>query len=318
LPTRRWFEPAPEDRARLLAEGRLLPVGAPFFPGFTPLPTHQFAFAVTRDPQAGGPLHAVPEQAEREVIIPVDEPGPNEALVYVLASEVNFNDIWGIIGVPVSPFDNHDLDYQVTGSGGVALVAALGSELRREGRLAVGDLVTIYAGQTDLLSPLAGRDPMFVGFAIQGYETDTGSHQQFLLVQGPQLNQAPPDMQLEAAGAYTLNLGTVVRALFTTLRIEAGRLLFVEGAATGTGLDALKSAARSGLDVVGLVSSEARAAFIRTQGATAVLNRSDPAFANLFKVVPDDVQADPDRRAAAALRGLACRRNRVSPLLSAS
>jgi acrylyl-CoA reductase (NADPH)/3-hydroxypropionyl-CoA dehydratase/3-hydroxypropionyl-CoA synthetase len=132
---------------------------------------------------------------------------------------------------------------------------------------------------------------MFVNFAIQGYETDTGSHQQFLLVQGPQLNPAPSDMPLEVAGAYTLNLGTIVRALFTTLRIEAERLLFVEGAATGTGLDALKSAARSGLDVVGLVSSEERAAFIKTQGAKAVLNRRDPAFANLFTAVPDDAEA---------------------------
>jgi acrylyl-CoA reductase (NADPH)/3-hydroxypropionyl-CoA dehydratase/3-hydroxypropionyl-CoA synthetase len=291
LPTRRWFEPTSEERDQLIAEGRLLPVGAPFFPGFTPLPTYQHAFGVTRDPKSGAPQHDVPEKAEREIIIPVGEPGPNEALVYVLTSEVNFNDIWGITGVPVSPFDNHDLDYQVTGSGGVALVAALGSELRREGRLAVGDLVTIYAGQTDLLSPLAGRDPMFVDFAIQGYETDTGSHQQFLLVQGPQLNPAPSDMRLEAAGAYTLNLGTIVRALFTTLRIEAGRLLFVEGAATGTGLDALKSAARSGLDVVGLVSSEERAAFIKTQGAKAALNRRDPAFADLFTAVPDGAEA---------------------------
>ena len=51
--------------------------------------------------------------------MPVPTPGPNEAVVYVLASEVNFNDIWAITGIPVSPFENHDLDYQVTGSGGV-------------------------------------------------------------------------------------------------------------------------------------------------------------------------------------------------------
>ncbi|MDE2356384.1 MAG: enoyl-CoA hydratase/isomerase family protein, partial [Alphaproteobacteria bacterium] len=288
LPTRRWFEPDAATREALLAEGKLLPVGAPFFPGFTPLPTHQYAFAVTRDPEQGAPRHDVPEKAEREVIVPVDAPGPNEALVYVLASEVNFNDIWGITGIPVSPFDNHDLDYQVTGSGGIGLVAALGSELRGEGRLAVGDLVTIYAGQTGLLSPLAGRDPMFVDFAIQGYETDTGSHQQFLRVQGPQLHPAPSDMRLETAGAYTLNLGTIWRALFTTLKIEAGKVLFVEGAATGTGLDALKSAARNGLDVVGLVSSEARAAFIRGQGAKGVLNRRESVLADLFTAVPDD------------------------------
>jgi acrylyl-CoA reductase (NADPH)/3-hydroxypropionyl-CoA dehydratase/3-hydroxypropionyl-CoA synthetase len=131
--------------------------------------------------------------------------------VYVLASEVNFNDIWAITGIPVSPFDNHDLDYQVTGSGGVALIAAVGSEVKREGRLKVGDLVTVYSGQSDLLSPLAARDPMYAGFSIQGYETDTGSHQQFLLVQGPQLHPLPPDLTLEAAGSYVLCKSTVAR-----------------------------------------------------------------------------------------------------------
>ena len=144
-------------------------------------------------------------------------------MVYVLASEVNFNDIWAITGIPVSPFDNHDLDVQVTGSGGVGLVAALGSEAKREGRLKVGDLVAIYSGQSDLLSPLAARDPMYADFSIQGYETDTGSHQQFLLTQAPQLHPVPGDLTLEQAGSYILNLGTIVRALFTTLQDRIGQ-----------------------------------------------------------------------------------------------
>ena len=38
-------------------------------------------------------------------------------------------------------------------------------------------------------------------------------------MQGPQLHSVPPDLTLEAAGSYVLNLGTVVRALFTTLQV---------------------------------------------------------------------------------------------------
>jgi acrylyl-CoA reductase (NADPH)/3-hydroxypropionyl-CoA dehydratase/3-hydroxypropionyl-CoA synthetase len=245
--------------------------------------------AVVKDRATGAPEHGIPLRSEREHVIPVGAAGPNEALVYMLTSEVNFNDIWGLTGIPVSPFDNHDLDYQVMGSGGGGLVVALGSELKAEGRLAVGDLVAVYSGQSDLLSPLAGREPMFAGFSIQGYETDTGSHQQFLVAQGPQLNPMPADLTLEAGGSYVLNLGTVVRALFTTLRIQPGRTMFVEGAATGTGLEALKSAAKNGLDVVGLVSSPARAAFVREQGARGVIDRRDPAFASLFTTVDEDV-----------------------------
>jgi acrylyl-CoA reductase (NADPH)/3-hydroxypropionyl-CoA dehydratase/3-hydroxypropionyl-CoA synthetase len=278
--------------AALQASGALLPLGAPFFPGVTPLPRWQFGQGVPRDPESGEPRFGEPKASEVELLVPVEAPEPNEALVYVLASEVNFNDIWALTGVPVSPFDAHEEDVQVTGSGGVALVAALGSEARREGRLKVGDLVAIYSGQSELLSPLAGRDPMYAGFSIQGYETRTGSHAQFLVVQAPQLHPLPPGLPLESAGAYILNLGTVSRALFTTLQVAPGRSIFVEGAATGTGLDALKSAHRAGLAVTGLVSSPARAASIKAEGAVGAIDRSEPRFKALFTPVPEGGAAE--------------------------
>ncbi len=286
LPTRRRVAFDAAQRDAMIATGELLPVGAPFFPGFTPLPAWQFGFGVVRDALTGAPVHGLPADVEHEIIIPIEEPGANDALVYVLASEVNFNDIWAITGIPVSPFDNHDQDHQVTGSGGVGLVASLGSEAKREGRLRVGDLVAIYSGQSELLSPFAARDPMSADFRIQGYESRSGSHQQFLAVQAPQLHPVPQDLSLESAGSYILNLGTIVRALFTTLRIEAGRTLFVEGAATGTGLEALKSAARHGCSVTGMVSSEDRAAVVRMSGARGAINRRDPAISECFTKVP--------------------------------
>jgi acrylyl-CoA reductase (NADPH)/3-hydroxypropionyl-CoA dehydratase/3-hydroxypropionyl-CoA synthetase len=274
--------------ADLEARGELLPVGAPFYPGVTAIPAWQYAFGVARDAQTGAPRFGPPAISERELIVPVDTPGSNDALLYMLTSEVNFNDIWALTGIPVSPFDSHEEDVQTTGSGGVALVAALGAEAKREGRLKVGDLVCVYSGTSDLLSPKAGDDPMFADFAIQGYETATGSHAQFLVAQAPQLHPVPGDLTLEQAGSYVLNLGTVVRALFTSLRITPGRTLFVEGAATGTGLDALKSAQRAGLAVTGLVSSPARAEFIRGKGAVGAIDRTAPDLAALFTAVPED------------------------------
>jgi acrylyl-CoA reductase (NADPH) / 3-hydroxypropionyl-CoA dehydratase / 3-hydroxypropionyl-CoA synthetase len=149
-------------------------------------------------------------------------------------------------------------------------------------------MVAVYSGTNDLLSPQVGNDPMYAGFAIQGYETKTGSHAQFLITQAPQLHSVPGDLTLEQAGSYILNLGTISRCLFTTLQIAPGRTLFVEGAATWTGLDALRSSVRIGLQVTGLVSSAARAESIVGQGAVGALNRKDPRFADLFCIVPDD------------------------------
>jgi acrylyl-CoA reductase (NADPH)/3-hydroxypropionyl-CoA dehydratase/3-hydroxypropionyl-CoA synthetase len=287
LPTRRRQAFDSADRASLIASGELLPMGAPFFPGLTAIPRFQFGMGVVRDERTGAPRHGLPTDVEHEIIVPVDVPEPNEALVYVLASEVNFNDIWAITGIPVSPFDNHDQDWQVTGSGGIGLIAALGTEAKAEGRLKVGDLVAVYSGQSALLSPFAARDPMSADFRIQGYESRTGSHQQFLAVQAPQLHPVPQDLTLEAGGSYILNLGTIVRALFTTLRIETGRTMFVEGAATGTGLEALRSAVRHGCRVTGLVSSARRGDVVSACGASGYLDRTDPRWSAAFRPVPE-------------------------------
>jgi acrylyl-CoA reductase (NADPH) / 3-hydroxypropionyl-CoA dehydratase / 3-hydroxypropionyl-CoA synthetase len=287
LPTRSPLITSEQEQA-FLQQGYLLPIGSPFFPGVTPLPAWQYAQGAIRDPETGGAIHGDPAEVERQIIIPVERPSPTQVLLYILASEVNFNDIWAITGIPVSLFDEHDRDWHITGSGGVALVAALGEEVRREGRLKIGDLVTIYSGQSNLLSPMAGLDPMAADFVIQGYSTPDGSHQQFMLAQAPQCLPLPPDLTLEAAGSYILNLGTAYRALFTTLKIQANRSIFIEGAATGTGLDAARSAARNGLSVIGMVSSEERARTLLEAGGKGSLNRKDPAIAAAMTRIPAD------------------------------
>jgi acrylyl-CoA reductase (NADPH)/3-hydroxypropionyl-CoA dehydratase/3-hydroxypropionyl-CoA synthetase len=289
LPTRRREEPSPAEQEALLKEWDLLPPGAPFFPGITPLPRWQYAWAAVKSDETGEVLHGDPAKVEAQILVPVERPKPNEVLCFILASEVNFNDVWAITGVPVSPFDDHGQDYHITGSGGVGLVAAVGSEVKEERRVKVGDLVVIYSGQSDLLSPIAGLDPMATsGFIIQGYQGPDGSHQQFMIAQAPQVFPKPPDLTLEAAGSYVLKLGTVYRALFTVLKIQPGKSLFVEGAATGTGYDALKTAALNGLDAFGLVSSPERARFVLEAGAKGVINRADPRYKGIFTIVPAD------------------------------
>ena len=290
LPTRPRFQPNEEQQQYLMENDDLLPIGAPFFPGFTPIPKWQYAYAVVKDDVTGATNHGDPAEAEKKIVVPVENPGANDVFLYVLASEVNFNDIWAITGIPVSTLDDHDQDYHITGSGGIALVASVGTEVKKQGRVKVGDLVTIYSGQNDILSPTVGLDPMFADFSIQGYQGPNGSHQQFMVAQVPQVHVKPQDASLEAAGSYVLNLGTIYRALFTTLRIEPGKTLFVEGAATGTGLEALKSARNNGLQVTGMVSNNDRAEYIRGLGATGVINRKDSRYANAFTKVPADPQ----------------------------
>lgn len=137
LPVRRdgvWIDSEHAQRGAVLQEkGELLPVGAPFYPGVTPIPPYQYAWGVARDPDTGAPRFGPPASHERELIVRTPEPGPNEALLYMLTSEVNFNDIWALTGIPVSPFDAHEEDVQTTGSGGWRSSRGSAPKRRRRG-----------------------------------------------------------------------------------------------------------------------------------------------------------------------------------------
>ncbi len=285
LPSKPRVDPA--DKESLIKSGELLPMGQPFFPGVSPLPAYQLAHAVIRDAKTGVYRHGDPIEAEKEVIVPVEKPGPNQALLYMLTSEVNYNDCWAISGIPISLFDEHDEDAHITGSGGAALVVELGEALQAEGRLQVGQLVTAYSGVSDLLDPTAGEDPMYTNFHIQGYQGPKGSHQQFMLADGPQCIVPPADLTLEDSGGYILTAGTAYRALFNALNLLQNDSIFVEGAATGTGAWSVELAKAADARTIGLVSSQARIDTLSEQGIAGV-NRKAEGVKDCFTRVPED------------------------------
>ena len=150
-----------------------LPLGAPFRPGLDALPVRQHVWAVLKDAQ-GRPAHGEPREALRAVTQPLPTIGPNEALGYVLYAGLTYNTVFAARGVPISVFDMHDRDLHVPGSGAVVLVAAVGAEVAREGRLKVGELRVLYPGVSDLLSPRAGEDPMHADSRSRATRRRTG------------------------------------------------------------------------------------------------------------------------------------------------
>src|SRR6267142_1636147 len=253
-------------------------VAATFRPGLDPVPARQHAWAVVKD-RWGRPAHDEPRAALVRVTLPVEPPGPDEALGYVLYAGLTYNTIFAARGVPISVFDLHDRDLHVPGSGAVVLVAALGSETAREGRLKVGELRVLYPGVSNLLSPRAGADPMHADFKIQGYETPDGSFCQFVRCQAPQLLAHSERLTLPEASSFMLDLETVYKALYDVARVEVGERVFIEGAAGGTGLYAVACSALRGACVTGLVSTEEKGRLVLERGGAAVVNRKDPALA---------------------------------------
>jgi len=266
-----------------------LPLGAPFRPGLDALPARHHVWAVLKDAQ-GRPAHGEPREALRAVTQPLPAIGPNEALGYVLYAGLTYNTVFAACGVPISVFDLHDRDLHVPGSGALILVAAVGAEVAREGRLKVGELRVLYPGVSDLLSPRAGEDPMHADFKIQGYETPDGSFAQFVRGQAPQWLGHGDRLTLPEAASYMLDLETVYKALYDVAGVRPDERVFVEGAAGGTGLYAVACAVLRGARVTGLVSTEAKVRLIAERGAAAV-NRIKAIFAGIFTPVPAEAAA---------------------------
>jgi acrylyl-CoA reductase (NADPH)/3-hydroxypropionyl-CoA dehydratase/3-hydroxypropionyl-CoA synthetase len=294
-----WFSGEPEP----------LPLGAPFRPGLDPLPARHRVWAVLKDAR-GRPAHGDPREALRAVTQPVPTIGPNEALGYVLYAGLTYNTVFAARGVPISVFDLHDRDLHVPGSGAVVVVAAVGGEAAREGRLKVGELRVLYPGVSNLLSPRAGEDPMHADFKIQGYETPDGSFAQFVRCQAPQLLLHSERLTLAEGSSYMLDLETVYKALYDVARVAPGERVFVEGAAGGTGQYAVACAALRGARVTGLVSTEDKGKLVLRRGGAAYVNRKDDTFAGTFTPVPADGAAHAAwRDAGRAFRDAVAARN---------
>ena len=219
----------------------------------------------------------------------------------MLHAGLTYNTIFAARGVPISVFDLHDRDLHVPGSGAVVLLAAIGREVAREGRLRVGELYVLYPGVSNLLSPRAGEDPMHADFKIQGYETPDGSFCQFVRGQAPQLLAHSRRLTLAEGSSYMLDLETVHKALYDVAQLETDERVFVEGAAGGTGIYAVACAALRGAHVTGLVSTEDKGRLVLSRGGHTYVNRTAADMTGVFTPVP----ADSASRAAWSAAGAA-------------
>ena len=163
-----------------------VPVGT--LPPVGEIPSRMFAQLVRQD-RFGDPRTAF--QVE-EVDTPT--PGPGEVLIAVMASGINFNNVWAARGMPVDVIAQRQRggdpnDFHLGGSDASGIVYAVGAGVER---VAVGDEVIVHPGWWKHDDPwiVAGKDPMIAPSArIWGYDHDRnfGSFGQFAVAQEHQV-----------------------------------------------------------------------------------------------------------------------------------
>ena len=180
------------------------------------------------------------------------------------------------LGQPISPFDVHKAALHVAGSDASGIVWAVGAKVKR---WKVGDEVIVHCNQDDGDDEECnGGDPMFSpSQRIWGYETPDGSFAQFCRVQSRQLMPRPQHLTWEESACYTLTLATAYRMLFghPPHTLKPGDNVLVWGASGGLGVFAIQLIAASGANPIGVIADESRRDFVKSLGASGVINRTD-------------------------------------------
>ena len=240
------------------------------------IPKQMHAFTVRQD------RFGAPKDAWKREIIDVPEIGPKDVLVYVMATGINYNNVWAALGIPVDVIADRQKkgepeDFHAGGSDASGIVYKVGEQVTD---VKVGDEVVVHSGWWEPEDPwvLSGKDPMLApSVRIWGYQTNYGSYCQFARAQSHQIKKKPKHLNWEESACYMLCASTAYRQLmgWSPHTVEKGDAVLVWGAAGGLGAMALQIVSALGGKPIAVISDEEKRQFCLDKGAVGVINRKD-------------------------------------------
>ena len=219
--------------------------------------------------------------------VPVPELAPDEVLVAVMASGINFNTVWSATFRPVPTFDflerygrqdpwaaRHDQPYHVVGSDASGVVVRVGAGVRR---WSPGDRVVVAPAYVDSEDPMTHQDAMTGDQRAWGFETNFGGLADFAVVKASQLLPKPAHLTWEESASTTLCAATAYRMLVSPRGavMKQGDVVLIWGAAGGLGGFAVQLVRAGGGIPVAVVGSAAKADLVRRLGCRHVVDRSE-------------------------------------------
>jgi crotonyl-CoA carboxylase/reductase len=237
-----------------------------------------------------------PRAAFQREVISTPKIRSHEVLVYVMATGINYNNVWAALGYPLDVIAERQKtlgekeDFHAGGSDCAGIVWAVGDQVRN---VKPGDEVVVHSGwwQPDDPWVLSGRDPMLAeSTRIWGYQTNYGSYCQFARAQSHQCIAKPKRLTWTEAACFLLCASTAYRMLmgWHPNTVEKGDVVLVWGAAGGLGSLALQITKAAGGRAIAVISDESKRQFCLDHGAVGVINRND--FSH-WGIMPDTASA---------------------------
>ncbi len=229
--------------------------------------------------------------------VPMPELAPDEALVAVMASAINYNTVWSAKFEPIPTFRflerlgsrggwdaRHDQPYHVVGSDAAGVVVRVGDAVRHA---RVGDRVVLYPCAIDSQDPASQVDGMLAeDLRAWGFETNFGALADYTVVKANQLLPKPAHLTWEEAACNTTCAMSAYRMLVSprAAQFKQGDIVLVWGAAGGLGSYAVQFIRNGGGIAVGVVATEEKAALLERLGCDLVLRRDELGLDGLGEV----------------------------------
>jgi crotonyl-CoA reductase len=218
--------------------------------------------------------------------VPMPEPAPDEVLIAVMASAINYNTVWSALFEPISTFSfleyfskeggwakRHLQPYHVIGSDAAGVVVRAGVGVRR---WKIGDRVVVSPSWLDDQDPGSQEDGVMAASGrAWGFETNFGGLAHFAIAKANQLIPKPAHLTWEEAACNGLCAFTSYRMLVSPhgSRMKQGDVVLIWGATGGLGSYAVQLVRNGGGIAVGVVGSEAKERLLRRLGCDVVLRR---------------------------------------------
>jgi crotonyl-CoA reductase len=223
--------------------------------------------------------------------LPLPELAPDEVVIAVMASSINFNTVWTSIFEPLPTFGfldrlgkesvwgaRHAQDFHIVGSDASGVVLRTGSAVRN---WKPGDRIVAHCNHVDDQDPSAHNDSMLAANQrIWGFETNYGGLADLSIVKANQLMPKPSHLTWEESAVNGLCASTSYRMLVGDHagRMKQGDNVFVWGATGGIGAYATQLVINGGGTPIGVVSSEERVKLLNAMGCDAVIDRKAEGY----------------------------------------
>ncbi|MFC7979809.1 crotonyl-CoA carboxylase/reductase [Streptomyces cinereoruber] len=220
--------------------------------------------------------------------VPLPEIAPDEVLIAVMASAINYNTVWSAMFEPLPTFGflkhlaaqggwhaRHDQPHHVLGSDASGVVVRVGSAVQR---WKPGDHVVVATAHINDQEPASHADGMMgEDQRAWGFETNFGGLADYAVARASQLLPKPAHLTWEEAACNPLCAGTAYRMLVSDrgARMKQGDVVLIWGASGGLGSYAVQFVRNGGGIPVGVVSSTEKAEIVRALGCEVVIDRSE-------------------------------------------